>query len=347
MRKGLSYGRNGMMWRLIARPYRMISWLLIRLAYALRLKQVPVLPLWIDIEPNNTCNFKCAHCHVTYWDKKPAYFNQDTFTQVLQQLPNLMKVKLQGMGEPLLNKDLIPMLQAGEARSIQMHFHTNGSIGDKDKAAQLVQLQNTHITYSLDGATAATFEQVRAGSRFDRIVENILTLTKLRHLQSKLLISAWTVVTQKNISELPQIVQLAKKLGLDYIAIQPHLTNWGKTEMTDRTDEIQVATESALFAQQLAAARSIAATEGIDLLINESNRFSRNKPCSLPWNTSYIAANGDVVPCCVIADADVVKMGNVFETDFKEIWNAPAYQTLREQIASHNLPDHCKHCYLN
>jgi radical SAM protein with 4Fe4S-binding SPASM domain len=340
-----SYGRKDMIFRLIASPYRIISWILIRIAYALRLKQVPVLPLWIDIEPNNTCNFKCAHCHVTYWDKKPAYFNRDTFTQVLQQLPHLMKVKLQGMGEPLLNKELIPMLQAGEARGIQMHFHTNGSIGDRDKAAQLVQLKNTHITYSIDGATAATFEQVRAGSRFDRIVENVLMLTKLRDLNSKLLVSAWTVITQKNIAELPQIVQLAKKLGLDYIAIQPHLTSWGKDEMRAHTDEIQVATESDLFAKQLAEAQSVAATEGIDLLVNESNRFSQKKPCPLPWNTSYIAANGDVVPCCVIADADVAKMGNVFETDFQEIWNAPAYQTLREQIASHNLPDHCKHCY--
>ena len=237
------------------------------------------------------------------------------------------------------------MLQAGEARGIQMHFHTNGSMGDPEKAAQLVQLQNTHITYSIDGATAATFEQVRAGSRFDRIVENVLMLTKLRDLNSKLLVSAWTVITQKNIGELPQIVKLAKQLGLDYIAIQPHLTSWGKDEMQARTDQIQVATESDFFAQQLAAAHAVAATEGIDLLVNESNRFSQKKPCPLPWNTSYIAANGDVVPCCVIADADVAKMGNVFETDFAEIWNAPAYQTLRAQIASHNLPDHCQHCY--
>jgi radical SAM protein with 4Fe4S-binding SPASM domain len=345
MRKSLPYSLKNLMLKLIVDPYRLMCWIGIQIAYALRLKQVPVLPLWIDIEPTNTCNFKCAHCHVTYWDKKPAALNRDTFMQVLKQFPHLMRIKLQGMGEPLLNKELIPMLQAGEERGIHMHFHTNGSIGDKEKAAQLVRLNRTHITYSLDGATAETFEQVRAGSKFNRIIDNILTLTKLRDRHSKLLVSAWTVITQKNIGELPQIIQLAKKLGLDYIAIQPHLTNWGKDEMISHTDEIQVATESDLFIQQLAAARSIADNEGIDLSINESNRFSRKKPCAFPWNTSYIAANGDVVPCCVIADSDIVKMGNVFETDFAEIWNAPAYQTLRTQIASHDLPDYCKHCY--
>jgi radical SAM protein with 4Fe4S-binding SPASM domain len=267
--------------------------------------------------------------------------------RVLNQMPNLIKVKLQGMGEPLLNKQLIPMLQAGEERDINMYFYTNGSMGSSEKHEELVKLNRTHITYSIDGATAETFEQVRPGSRFAKIVDNILNLTQLRTTHSKLLVSAWTVVTQKNIHELPQIVDLSKKLGLDYITIQPHLTNWGKAEMTDRTDGIQVKTESALFADKIAEAQVVAAAEGIDLVINEFNRFSKQHPCPLAWKSSYIAANGDVVPCCIIADADVVKMGNVFEQDFKEIWNSEVYQELRSRIANHDLPDYCKHCYLD
>lgn len=318
----------------------------VRLAYRRRSLKAP-LPVEIDVEPINTCNFKCPHCQVTYWDKEPARFNRDTFLQVLNQIPNLIKIKLQGMGEPLLNKQLIPMLQAGEERGIQMHFYTNGSIGSLEKHQELVKLQRTHITYSIDGATAETFEKVRPGSKFNKIVENILNLTKLRPKHSKLLVSAWTVVTQKNIQELPQIVSLSKKLGLDRIVIQPHLTNWGKETMTDRTDSIQVETESDLFATKIAQAQDIAVSEGLDLDINTSNRFSQDRPCYWPWKSSYIAANGDVVPCCVIADADVVKMGNVFEQEFKEIWNGKAYQELRSKIASHDLPHYCKHCYLD
>ncbi len=332
---------------IIANPHRMVNWIGIKIAYYLRLKKVAVLPIELDIEPNNTCNFKCDHCQVTHWDKQPTELTRDTFLQIIQQFPQLMIIKLQGMGEPLLNKQLIPMLQAGEKRGIKMHFHTNGSIGIIEKAEQLSQLQNTHIIYSIDGATAATFEQVRPGSKFDRIIENILTLTQLRSIGSKLMLSAWTVITQKNIGELPQIIQLAKKLRLDRIVIQPYLTNWGKDEMTSHTNKLQIATESDDFTRQLSNARSIAETEGINLLINESNRFSRKRACPWPWNSSYIAANGDVVPCCVIADSDIVKMGNVFETDFKKIWNSSEYQTLREQIANHDLPDYCKACYVD
>jgi radical SAM protein with 4Fe4S-binding SPASM domain len=332
---------------ILRNPIRSISWAGTKLAYNLRWKKVPFLPIKIDVEPNNTCNFQCSHCQVTYWDKQPAYFDRKIFVKLLDQIPTLMKVKLQGMGEPLLNKAFIPMLQAGEARGIWMSFNTNGSINDPTKAKQLAQLQHTNINYSLDGATAETFTEMRKGSRFDRIVENIRMMSDERERGSNLVMSAWTVVTQKNIHELSKIVRLAKQLGLDRITIQPHLTNWGKEEMLARTDDIQVENEPENFATELAAAKSVATEVGIDLRVNESNRFCRDKPCSWAWKSSYIAANGDVVPCSVIADSNVVKMGNVFEQDFQEIWNGEAYQELRERIATHDLPDHCKHCYLD
>jgi radical SAM protein with 4Fe4S-binding SPASM domain len=332
---------------LLRHPLRGLSWLGTKLAYDLRWRKVPSLPIKLDVEPNNTCNFKCSHCQVTYWDKKPAYFDREIFVKLLNQIPNLMKVKLQGMGEPLLNKDFISMLQAGEARGIRMFFNTNGSINDSTTAKQLAQLQRTHITYSLDGATAETFTQMRKGSRFERIVENIRMMSEERERGSNLVMSAWTVVTKKNVRELSKIVCLAKQLGLDLITIQPHLTNWGKEEMLARTDSIQVENEPETFATELAAAKSVATEVGIQLAVNTSNRFCRDKPCQWMWTSAYIAANGDVVPCSVIADSNVVKMGNVFEQDFREIWNGEAYQTLRERIATHDLPDHCKHCYLD
>jgi radical SAM protein with 4Fe4S-binding SPASM domain len=332
---------------LTTRPGRAIDAAILWYAAKSKPRKVSALPLVLDIEPNNTCNFKCSHCQVTYWDKKPAYLDRHTFTNIAKQIPNLMRVKLQGMGEPLLNKQLIPMLQAGEEMGIHMHFHTNGSIGDPERLQELSQLQNTHVTYSIDGATATTFASMRPGSRFDRIVENIRALTSRLTPQSKLLTTAWTVITDKNIHELPEIVKLVKSLGLKRITIQPHLTTWGKEEMLDRNDSIQVQTESSTFEEKLAEAKSIASDRGLELVVNESDRFSRSKPCTWPWKSAYIAANGDVVPCCVIADADVVKMGNVFEQDFAEIWNSSDYQDLRERIANHDLPDYCKHCYFD
>ena len=52
-----------------------------------------------------------------------------------------------------------------------------------------------------------------------------------------------------------------------------------------------------------------------------------------------------MAPCCEIADSSVVKMGNVFEERFADIWNNDRYRELRRRIAEDDIPDYCRGCY--
>jgi hypothetical protein len=45
------------------------SAVILKLSNQLKLSYIPVLPLHLDIEPINICNFQCSHCKVTYWRK--------------------------------------------------------------------------------------------------------------------------------------------------------------------------------------------------------------------------------------------------------------------------------------
>lgn len=74
--------------------------------------------------------------------------------------------------------------------------------------------------------------------------------------------------------------------------------------------------------------------------------FRKRKKCDWPWTKAYIAFNEDVVPCCYLGDSDTIKMGNIFEKDFPEIWNSKEYHDFRDRIRTHNLPDFCKNCYI-
>ncbi|MGL5834318.1 MAG: radical SAM/SPASM domain-containing protein, partial [Waterburya sp.] len=323
-------------------PLKLLNLLGLKLAYHFRWQKVPFLPIYLDIEPNNNCNFKCSHCQVTHWDKPIAHIDANSFSHILKQFPNLIRVKLQGMGEPLLNKNLISMLTIGENRGISMRFISNGSLCNQKIAEQLATLKNTEITFSLDGATAEVFEKLRVGGKFAQVIENISNLVKIRNRKQQPVLSTWTVVNHNNIDEVPKIVELAGEIGLDQITLQPFVSDWGKEEMKEHTSSIQVDTNSNKFKDTLEKAKQIAQQESIDLNINTSNFFSEQKPCHWPWKSAYIASNGDVVPCCVLADSDIVKMGNVFEQDFTEIWNSKEYQNLRKKIKTHNLPSFCK-----
>jgi len=97
----------------------LLNRIVLKVSYILRLNHVSALPSTLDIEPNNWCNFKCDHCQVTHWDKPKSELTIDNFIKIIQQFPNLFLVKVQGMGEPFLNKSTIGMLETLDARGIQ------------------------------------------------------------------------------------------------------------------------------------------------------------------------------------------------------------------------------------
>jgi radical SAM protein with 4Fe4S-binding SPASM domain len=328
-------------------PLRIWNYLGQKIAYRFGWKKVPFSPVAIDIEPTNTCNFKCQHCQVTHWDKKKAFLDENTFVNILNQFPYLSRIKLQGMGEPLLNKNLFSMLKAAEEREISIHFNSNGSLCNEEKAKHLAFLKKTEITFSLDGATPETFENIRIGGKLEKIKQNIKYLTQVRGTKRTPTISAWTVINNDNIKELPKIVELASDLGLDKITLQPFLSNWGKETMNEYIDSIRTDSNPETLTNALKEAEKVAQEKQIAIEINQHNFYSKTKKCPWVWKNTYICSNGDVVPCAIIGDSDVVKMGNIFEQDFADIWNSDKYQELRQRIKTNNLPEHCKNCYLN
>jgi len=318
-----------------------------RLAYRLKLLKVPFLPPWMDIEPNNTCNLRCGHCQVPHWSKPAACLDEKSFARILDQLPGLVGVKLQGMGEPLLNRSLMTMLREGERRGLRMEFFSNGTVLSAEHADQLRLLHNTRIVFSIDGATAETFESIRAGGCLAKVVDNVRKLVERRGNNRKPSIAVATVITAKNLHEVPAIVRLAKEIGVDDLSVQTSLTDWGKKELEAHNKAIRVRLESTEMTAILNEARRVAAEVNIKLHIYTQDYYSRKNKCNWPWQRAFIAANGDVVPCCIIADADIMKMGNVFEQSFAEIWNSPKYRELRHRIKNHKLYDFCKHCYVD
>jgi radical SAM protein with 4Fe4S-binding SPASM domain len=342
-----SRGRIGALGAKPRYPARLFNYLAAKLVYRLGWIRAPFLPAALDVEPNNTCNFRCPHCQVPYWSKPAAFLDAERLASILRQVPRLVRIKLQGMGEPLLNKSLVGMLKLGEARGVSMSFFSNGSVLTDETAASLAGLNDTEITFSLDGASKETFERIRVGGKFEKVIENMRRLVAARGARREPVISGWTLATRENLHELAAIVRLARDIGLDRLTIQTFLSDWGKEEMKARTGAHKVDRDSAALAAAVDGAEAAAREAGIDLEISRNDYYSRRRKCVWPWTGAYIAANGDVVPCCIIADADTAKMGNVFERDFAEIWNGPAYREFRKRIRNHDLPDYCRNCYLD
>lgn len=71
------------------------------------------------------------------------------------------------------------------------------------------------------------------------------------------------------------------------------------------------------------------------------NKFNITS-CLLPWESTLISANGDVYPCCQMH----LKMGNLNNQEWDEIWNGERYKHIRRTIHSWNPSMMCRYCHV-
>src|ERR1700720_4441740 len=83
---------------LLAHPLTLARQIALTLTSRLKPLRVPCLPVTLDLEPNNDCNFECPHCQVTHWAKRRFRLGRESFERILDQFPRFAGLKLQGMG---------------------------------------------------------------------------------------------------------------------------------------------------------------------------------------------------------------------------------------------------------
>jgi radical SAM protein with 4Fe4S-binding SPASM domain len=315
------------------------------------------LPRHLQIEIITRCNLACIMCPRTVALEKADSEHQKNewqqempfarFLAIINQMPNLQTLSLHGIGEPLLHPHLFEMVEVAAARGIQVRFTTNATLLNQSKCERLIRTGLYRIIISLDGATAATYEGIRAKANFERVIENILKLSKTRDdlNQKTPTIDIAMVVSRLNYAEGPKLIDLAHHLGADGVILSPMQPPEAKlAEMVcDLENWNQITVEAESRARQM----------GIKLYVRGGSRpgKARNgKPvketykCLQPWLSSVVMMNGEMMPCCNIHDSRF-SMGNSFEDDFINLWNGPCYRSFRAELRrKEDTPVPCRWC---
>ena len=306
------------------------------------------LPSKIDVEPTTKCNLNCIYCQVPGWERaKKKDLTIQEFKEILERFPLLKSVKLQGMGESFLNRDIFDMIKYCNQKDIVVHINTNGTVLDEEKIKKLFASPPTCISFSLNTPNRKTFLTLQGKDLFNKVIENIrLTVKEKRNTHASTTVRLWCVLNTYNLKEIPDLVRLAKKLNVEELSIQTRLGSYGKDELKNKNDEIRVNIFEKQTGEILKEAESLARELGINLTIYTSDYYSKDKPCSLIKSTVYISVEGEVVPCCVIGDPRIISMGSIAgEKSFLNIWNSKKYKQLRDAINKNELPSFCKTCY--
>jgi MoaA/NifB/PqqE/SkfB family radical SAM enzyme len=86
-------------------------------------------PVCLYLEVTNRCNLLCTTCPRTYEDlEPPADMDWDLFTSIVDQVPDLARAVLHGVGEPMLVANLPRMVRYLKDRGAYVLFNTNGTV---------------------------------------------------------------------------------------------------------------------------------------------------------------------------------------------------------------------------
>lgn len=317
------------------------------------------MPRSLYIETSSRCNLTCATCSLTYDPKEPGEeLAWENFVRVIDQFPELDRVVLHGLGEPLLNRNLGRMVAACKARGAYVLFNTNGILLRPNRQAELIDAGLDEIRISLDAATPETYRKVRGAPAFGRIMANVASLQELKAERGVThpKVGLWMTGMRANIMELPDLIRAAAAVRADEVNLQ-RLVWFGKglatadqsiwLHATERERAVIAAGQE--LAEQLGV-RLIASgnVQPLEYLERERDRKQPWSACLRPFSLSYITASGNVLPCCfapwIAPDYDEVIFGNAFREDFRGIWNGERYQRFRTAIRTASPPPACRGC---
>jgi len=319
-----------------------------------------MLPTELYIEPTNRCNSSCQTCVRSFQTLEPARdLALDEFRAVVDQVPGLRRAVLHGVGEPLLNRDLPAMVAHLKLRADppQVLFNSNGLALTARLQTALIDAGVDEFRVSTDAAGRKLYARIRGVDGLEHMAANVASFS--RRIQSAgrgPRLSLWLTAMRDNLSELPELVRLAVRLGVGEVYVQ-RLVFYGQG--LARREQSLFGTLQDREAAFLAQAEALAGELGIAFRASgaTSPRASLagsdgdRRPwalCRRPESLMYISANGNVLPCCfspfTARDYAGLILGNALDTPLAEIWSGIAFQRFREALRSDRPPQACERC---
>ena len=334
-------------------------------------------PLEVILDTTERCNLKCTMCYFSAVDRlqflpfdrqlsRNGMMPLETFSRVASDLfPRARKVALGCAAEPLVHPKFIDIVrEAGRYDVPDLWFPTNLLPLTPAKAEAICEAGVKTVAVSMDGTRAETYEAIRVGGRFERLMRCLDLLNEVRRgARTRLrLIFVWMQTNRGDLADLPRFAEEvgASELDVRFVAPTAHVT--AEDELLDNEDP-------AVLRAELAAAAEDAAARGLRLVSYPD--FDDGQPvglrghltrwraglydrqrlrgrfrtavagCAWPGHTVVVRPNGAVSPCIFWEEQPI---GLYPETSLGEVERAPLLLEIVDGLKSGNPCGTCRTC---
>jgi radical SAM protein with 4Fe4S-binding SPASM domain len=304
------------------------------------------LPLRVQIENGAGCNLKCRMCALNKMKRKKGFLSFENLIRIYDQI-NPPYILLTGYTESFLNNDIFKMINYAKSKGSFVSLDSNATIMNKIIIEKLLETKLDSLFVSIDGSNQDIYGKIRKGGILEVVLSNLRELVKQRNIKkSSLKIFSAIIVQKDNIHDLAKLIKLIDSLGVDEITPTPiveyDIREYEQFTLKNSIPELEKACNE-INKLQLNAKLNF---EFVSKYLRDykNNNLEYNKEhCYVPWHSTYITWEGDVLPCCYFYDKQLC-FGNVFEQDFRKIWNSKKYREFRKIMTHSRKYRVCQTC---
>jgi len=320
----------------------------------------PGWPVCLTFSVTNLCQSKCRTCQI--WQRYRLHPGDHAKELSLEEIEKIFAsvkkpiyfLNLSG-GEPTIRKDLPEIIRAAlpTLRPRIVHMPTNAIAPtrvEQTVARTLEYMRQAKWNHpftvkpSLDGVGADHDEVRGVPGNFERVLDTVERLKKLRTEYPNLHVELGTVVSRFNIDKIDEIAAFVQQLDVDNyrneIAEQ-------RAEFYNVGDPITPSGEeyAELMKTFMATVREDLKTKRRFARVTQAFRFvyydlvgrivteeRQVIPCYGGVSNGHLSSHGEMWPCCVLGDDK--SLGNLrdHDYDFAAVWNSPRATEVRASI---------------
>lgn len=345
--------------------------------YYMRLSGYRSFPSIIYVNINNVCNLKCKMCDVGQRVETSSFYknlkteDQLSIEEWKQFIDNVASFKpiihINGT-EPLLYKHLFEFIKYVRDKNMYCKITTNGVLLPKF-AKQLIEADIQLINVSIDGppkihdlirGVPGTFDKAYTGikqigtfkkeyniSNPDIIIVFTISNYNYEHLVDTIAAFDGLDITRIHFGALSfktkKMVERHNRLCKIYPATVESLADVNPAEIDTKKLMTEIKKVKSMYNSDMVRFNPDLNLQELEIYYKKPEQFldSMSSRCLIPWYSSQINSNGDIIPTdrCLHT-----VLGNIREKSFKEIWNDEPYREFRKSLKKVKRYPICARC---
>ncbi len=265
----------------------------------------------VYIEISNICNLKCSFCPGT--TRPSRRMSVEEFKIVIEKIKDYTDyIYFHLLGEPLCHPDLEEFLSLAEEMGFKVIITTNGTL--LDKCTDILLNSNSHYKTVI---SLHSFEANDNKISFDKYLKSCFEYTKKAENKKIVVLRLWNNGGKDNLNN--KILKV--------------LENYFEKPWHEERNGIRIGNK--IYLQY---------GDKFDWPTLENNDINENVFCYGLRDQMGILADGTVVPCCLDNNGEI-PLGNIFESDIKEIINSPRAMNIYNGFSNRTACEElCKRC---